>query len=88
MHVTVGNCELLESLIFDDNIREVYLLFIQCGIHVAYAGDIRRRLTISHCLSIVYCRMSGVSFTWIPPWLFMVFGGSTTKSEKTTNFTV
>ena len=40
----------------------------QCGIHVAYAGDIRRRLTISHCLSIVYCRMSGVSFTWIPSW--------------------
>ena len=29
---------------------------IQCGIHVAYAGDIRRRLTIYHCLSIVYWR--------------------------------
>ena len=28
MHVTVGNCELLESLVFDDVIREMYLWFM------------------------------------------------------------
>ena len=53
------------------HLRPMYKI---CGEHdpsvesIAYPGDIRHRLTVFHFVSIVYWHISGVSFTWIPPW--------------------
>lgn len=60
--------KLVESVVCYDiqNIIAVQVV-VQGGIYAAYTRDVRRRVVIINCSSIVLSKISCVDFAWFPP---------------------